>query len=126
MDKLPETYQMIDELIANGIEFETLLLGDLDDGIIHVYLGSREKVSLLMEIMSQLPIETSWIGESSIFQRNDQVVKEILLISRLGTTDFFMLGQAIIRPDAKDETIRRFEAFTSKILNLLVSSREKS
>ncbi|RMG41875.1 MAG: hypothetical protein D6732_01805 [Methanobacteriota archaeon] len=122
IDKLPETYQLIDELIAEGIEFETLLLGDLDDGIIHVYLGNREKVTLLMEIMSQLPIETSWIGESSAFQRNDEIVKEILLISRLGSTDFFLLGQAVIQPDAKDETIKRFNAFNQKIFKLLMKT----
>lgn len=125
MEKLPETYQLIDELIANGIEFETLLLGDLDDGIIHVYLGNREKVTLLMEIMSQLPIETNWIGESSLFQLNDRIVKEVLLISRLGKTDFFLLGQAVISPEVKEEAIRRFESFGSKISKLLDGNSSK-
>ncbi len=117
---LPKTFSYIDKLLTyDGIEFETLLLTDLDDGIIHVYLGNEDKVMLLMEILSQLPIDRTWVGESSIFQLNNELAKEILLINRLNNTEFFILGQAVINPTQKEKTTEIFGEFCQKLETLL-------
>lgn len=117
---IPQTYKYLNYLAENeSIIFENLLLADYNYGLIHSFSGDIETASLLLEIMSQIPIENNWTGESSKFIRNGEVVKECLLLSRIENTDYFLLSKSVYKPSMYDEMLDKFNLFKESISAVL-------
>ena len=118
--ELAETFQF-DTLGA----FDVLLLADLDDGVVTTFSDTADKniSSLLMEILSEIPFEKSWIAEMRSKQEEDEERRshEFWVISRIGMTDFTILGRGFYQPFIdKNNIIEKLECLCEDIHQLLM------
>ncbi len=120
IDIIPKSYEYLDAITINDdIYFENLLIADLNHGLVHSYSGDEDTARLLIELLAQLPFENNWTGESEKYMRNNKVVKECLLLSRIGRTDFFLLSKAIYKPSLYEEMVDQFNMFKEKLNDLI-------
>ena len=124
MDIIPTSYTILDEITDNeDIYFENLLIADLNHGLVHSYSGDEDTARLLIELLAQLPFENNWTGESEKYMRNNKVVKECLLLSRIGKTDFYLLSKAIYKPSLYEDMLDQFNVFKESLNELLENSK---
>ncbi len=117
---LVETFQF-DTLGACDV----LFLADLDDGIVSNFTDSLDKniSTLLMEILSEIPFEKSWIAEmkSKEKESQDERSHEFWVISRVGMTDFTVLTRGFYQPFIdKNNVIEKIECLCEDIHQLLM------
>lgn len=130
---LPKIQKNIDSFITDTSDIcDTLLLADLDDGIIKVFSenNNTENVTkILMEILSEIPFERHWLGESKLMKskliNSRYRTHEAWFIYRIGLTDFCLLGRAFYNPDdERDFLVNNIEILSKKILEKLNSDDE--
>ncbi len=127
VDKLEETRELIIDFVANhSVYVDALLLADLDDGIIDIILQpeSERIIRLLMEILSEIPFERHWVGQTRLHKPldNGQDVYdyELWMIYRVKDTDFCLLGRAYYRDEQeRKRLISDLEGLTELIAGLL-------
>lgn len=117
---LVETFQF-DTLGACDV----LFLADLDDGIVTNFTDSLDKniSTLLMEILSEIPFEKSWIAEMKSKEKVDPDDRshEFWVISRVGMTDFTVLARGFYQPFIdKNNVIEKIECLCEDIHQLLM------
>ncbi|OLS28845.1 MAG: hypothetical protein HeimC2_04460 [Candidatus Heimdallarchaeota archaeon LC_2] len=120
VNKLAETFQF-DTLGACDV----LFLADLDDGIVTTFANADDqKISnLLMEILSEIPFEKSWIAEMKSKQEMNEEKRshEFWVISRIGMTDFTILARGFYQPFIdKNNIINKLECLCKDIHQLLM------
>lgn len=130
LDMLDEIQPYIDQFnIDTRYICDTLLLSDLDDGVISIFKQDDDQiVKILLEILSEIDFEKQWIGESKL-----RIPKEIMgekrnfegwFIFRLGLTDFCLLGRSYHVNSERDLLIRELEILSSNILTELLGSNK--
>jgi hypothetical protein len=120
VNKLVETFQF-DTLGACDV----LFLADLDDGVVTHFTDSSEKdISvLLMEILSEIPFEKSWIAEMKSKQDPSDETRshEFWVISRIGMTDFTILARGYYHQFIdNNNVIEKLECLCEDIHQLLM------
>lgn len=117
---LPKIDKLFKEIFESKPNVDTFVLADLDNGIVKVWReGEGQILQLLMEILSEIPFERSWIGESKLrkpkkFDEED-FDYEGWIIQRIGKSDFCVLGRAYYNPNQRDDLIETFENLTNRI-----------
>ena len=101
VDKIESVGKLINEFQLNiNSVADTLILTDLDDGIVNIYQQPADNsiVRVLMEIISEIPFERHWIGQTKLKEakiiNNNSFTNELWLIYRIGLTDFCIMGRA--------------------------------
>ncbi|MHA2091583.1 MAG: hypothetical protein ACW98K_12045, partial [Candidatus Kariarchaeaceae archaeon] len=95
---------------------DSLFLTDLDDGLVQIFQESDHKgiVSILLEILSEIPFERQWIGESEL--------TAVWFIQRLGMTDFCIAGRAFYQPETeRQRLVHKIEQLTDEIHQILLT-----
>jgi hypothetical protein len=129
MDQLSHVAEFVDLFLTetNWIT-DTLLLSDLDAGIVKIYQEPKDDpiATKLMEIMSEIPFERHWIGETKLFhgkEVNGMKDYEAWFIYRVGLTDFCILGRAFLAAYSERELlINRLEELTQQVLQIIIKN----
>ena len=125
---LPEiAYLINDFMIATHEVTDTFLLADLDDGIVKSYrdTGTDGIIKLLMELLSEIPFERQWIGESKLREPvmigGSYKTYETWFLHRIGLTDFCFLGRAYYnRGFERDILTGKLEELAEVVLNFIL------
>ena len=78
-------------------------------------------IRILLEILSEIPFERQWVGESKLREQM-QVAStpfEGWFIYRIGETDFCILGRAYYQHNVRDKLISELEILSKKMLRLI-------
>jgi hypothetical protein len=134
MDMIPELNPLVNEfLIATNDICDTFMLADLDDGIVTTWKKPEREgiIKILMEILSEIPFEKSWIGETKLIDpiqiRDKTRSHEAWFISRIGLTDFCLMGRAYYNPGMeRDMLASSLEEIAQSILDRLMNSGKLS
>ncbi len=104
---------------------DALFIADLDDGIIKIFTEPTDVgiIKILMEILSEIPFERHWVGESKL-RTPIHIDKEIKthegwFIYRIGNTDFCLLGRSFYAYKERDIIIDAIEVLSESILSVL-------
>ncbi|RMG35130.1 MAG: hypothetical protein D6732_09870 [Methanobacteriota archaeon] len=121
---LPEIEKVFEREFKQMPNVDTLLIADLDDGIVNIWReGKGQIIQLLMEILSEIPFERSWIGESRLIAPKQFGTKnfqyEGWVIHRIGLSDFCILGRAYYNAPQRDDIIDLFERMSSEINTII-------
>ncbi len=124
---LPDIKPLIDEfLIATNDICDTFMLADLDDGIVNIWKNPDNEgiIKILMEILSEIPFEKRWIGETKLIKPlvidKQNRSYEAWFIHRIGLTDFCLMGRAYYNPGLeRDRLVTRLEELSLNILKEL-------
>ncbi|MHA2029424.1 MAG: hypothetical protein ACW99A_15210 [Candidatus Kariarchaeaceae archaeon] len=129
---LPELNPLIDDFIKSTNNVcDTLFLADLDDGIVNIWCGDLHDpiIKILMEILSEIDPERTWVGESKLFApklvpgQDRAATHENWFMTRIGTTDFCLMGRAYYAHGIESELLsKNMELLAEKILNKIVNS----
>ncbi|MHA1911505.1 MAG: hypothetical protein ACTSYA_07400 [Candidatus Kariarchaeaceae archaeon] len=98
--KLEKVSRIIEKVFDYNLKkLHAVLLVDLDEGLIKNFRDetSNVEVNHYLEILSELPYEQRWVGETKRY--NQAKTKELpgksgLIISRVGTSEFFLIVKA--------------------------------
>ncbi len=120
MSCLPDIENILEDNFRESPNVDTLLIADLDNGIVKIWReGEGQIIQLLMEILSEIPFERSWIGESRLISPKQFNSKKFnyegWVIHRIGQSDFCVLGRAYYNAKDRDEIIETFERLSSSI-----------
>lgn len=129
--KFPEVLIPVVNKLADAFQFDTLgacdvlFLADLDDGIVTTFANAKDQhiSTLLMEILSEIPFEKSWIAEMKSKQAEGEEERshEFWVISRIGMTDFTVLARGFYQPSIdKNNIIEKLECLCEDIHQLLM------
>lgn len=119
-----ELIEHVDHIIENVLmkvpTIDTIYMSDLDNGIIKKWaVGSDSIIQLLNSILSEIPFERSWIGETKLYypKRVNDVEKshEAWIIQRVGMTDFCILVRCVFSPEDRDFIIETIEEAADEI-----------
>lgn len=129
---LPELVPIIDEFMSSTNNVcDALFLADLDDGIVKIWYGDTNDpiIKLLMEILSEIDPERTWVGESKLFapkvvQGQDRpATHENWFMSRIGITDFCIMGRAYYSHGIESELLsKNIELLGDNMLNIIIDS----
>ncbi|OLS28844.1 MAG: hypothetical protein HeimC2_04450 [Candidatus Heimdallarchaeota archaeon LC_2] len=129
---LPEILPLIDEFNSSTNNVcDTLFLADLDDGIVHIWSGDSNDpiIKILMEILSEIDPERTWIGESKLLAprpiegQEKAATHENWFMIRIGTTDFCIMGRAYYSHGLESELLsKNMDLLSEKILNKIMDS----
>ena len=115
------------QLRTNSVA-DTLFLADLDDGIVEIFDVPEDRtiVRILMEILSEIPFERHWIGQTKlrrpVFINDNTFENELWLIYRIGLTDFCLMGRAYYNSLAEQDGLRdSLEQLVDQISSLLIN-----
>ncbi len=122
---LEETGNIVYQMLNKVPAMDTVFMADLDDGIIQKWAeGKGNIIQLLMEILSEIPFERSWIGESKLLYPMQidgvEYSHEAWLIHRVGLTDFCLLARVYYNISERDGILELFEMTTNEIHNLIL------
>ncbi len=87
---------------------DTLILSDLDHGVVHQWLKPDEEndiTEVLLEILSEINVDKNWLAETSTIKDNPEdgyirpVTHEFWLINKVEMTDFTLIARGFY--DAK-------------------------
>lgn len=119
---LPELDKHMNEISVRLPTLDTLFLSDLDDGIIKLWQwGDENIVRILLTILSELPFERSWVGESRISFNDSRnlYTHEAWVIQRIGMTDYCLLARVKYVKDQRNNIIDIFEEVADIIQELI-------
>jgi hypothetical protein len=107
---------------------DTLFIADLDDGIVSIITQPTKDeniIKLLMEILSEIPFDRHWIGESKL--RNPKIIDGIekthegWVIYRINDTDFCIMGRTYFNHGAEhDSLILSLESLTEEVARIII------
>ncbi len=119
-DLLHAADNVMNDVLAKIPSIDTLFLADLDDGIVRLWASGGENiVNLLLGILSEIPFERSWMGETKLYKK--KVIKgiakshEAWVIQRIGFTDFCILARCVFNPEDRDYIITTIEAAANEL-----------
>ncbi len=109
----------IKELLTRVQGVETIFLADLDDGVKHIWLRRENNIiTVLMEILSEIPFERSWLGEVRLFKPIEfngiSYTHEAWIIVRIGLTDFCILARGYFNQSFRDIMLSEFESLAEE------------
>ncbi len=129
---LPQLDSLIDDFnTSTNNVCDTLFIADLDDGIVHIWSGESNDpiIKILMEILSEIDPERTWIGESKLLSPRPvkgqvkAATHENWFMIRIGTTDFCIMGRAYYSHGLESELLtKNMEILSEKILNKIIAS----
>ncbi len=106
---------------------DTFFLADYDGGIIKIWKQPEKStiITTMMELLSEIPFERYWIGETKLKKARDRPywegIHEGWFIWRIGLTDFCMLIRAFYTQKDKEKLVRDIEILEEQ-LNSIVST----
>ncbi len=124
-EALGDVNKVIMNLQGKLPNLDTIFIADLDDGIIKVWnKGNGNVLTLLMEILSEIPFERSWIGESKLMDSvkigDKNYINEAWLIHRIGLTDFCLLGRVYYNNTERNRVLEEFEKAVNEIHGIIL------
>lgn len=123
---LPQVNQLVETFQFDTLgACDVLFLADLDDGLVTTFADSEDgKIkNLLMEILSEIPFEKSWIAEMKSKQEEgeEQRSHEFWVINRIAMTDFTILARGFYQPLIdKTNIIDKLECLCEDIHQLMI------
>ena len=122
-ERLPSVDYIAEQFIQKISKCDTLFITDLDDGIVKVWKNTKDGsiVKILSEILSEMDIDKSWIGEIPQFPVSPgSLDHEIWFIYRLEYSDFCLLGRSFYSdPNEREEFIYQVERLTQEIVSII-------
>ncbi|MCY3413730.1 MAG: hypothetical protein INQ03_18950 [Candidatus Heimdallarchaeota archaeon] len=106
-----------DMLIRLNYSLDLLFLTDLDNGISKVFTEPEVEtgiITLLMQILSEIPLEKAWLGEYKIPESNPEIY-EGWIIFRIGLTEFCVIARGNYPQHDRDMIIDTVEEFADLI-----------
>jgi hypothetical protein len=106
---------------------DALLLTDLDDGLVKIFEEPKSSgiVTILLEILSEIPFSRQWIGESELVAKDKLDYTrshEVWFIQRIGMTDFCLAGRAYYKPESERlRLVSKIEELTDNIHQVLLT-----
>ena len=100
---------------------DTFFLADYDGGIIKIWRQpERETIIItMMELLSEIPFERYWIGETKLRRTKERPywegIHEGWFIWRIGLTDFCMLIRAFYTQKDKEKLVRDIEILEDQL-----------
>lgn len=108
---IPQIESIIgDLLIRLNNRIDLLFITDLDNGITKVFTkpkkNSKQLINLLMQILSEIPLEKAWIGESRMVDcKKENGEYESWIITRIGLTEFCIIARGFYYSHDRDKII---------------------
>jgi len=129
MDLIEHVRDAIEEFQINiNSMADTILLSDLDDGVIEIFECQKNDtiVKLLMEILSEIPFERHWVGQTKMSSplkvEGLSLENELWFIYRIGLTDFCIMGRAYYNTMVqRDQIVSSLEVLSDNISHLLMN-----
>jgi hypothetical protein len=130
VELLPQLGPSVEDfLIATNDICDTFMLADLDDGIVNIWKKPETEgiIKILMEILSEIPFERSWLGETKLIQpiviNNRKRTHETWFIHRIGLTDFCIMGRAYYNPGLeRDLLASKLEEMSQSVLEVVMEA----
>jgi hypothetical protein len=128
-DLMGEVDEVIGDVLDKIPTIDTIFMCDLDDGVVKKWaVGSGNVVQLLKSILSEIPFERSWIGETKLFYpkkiKEYEKSYEAWIIQRIGMTDFCILARCVYSPEERDFIIETIESAAETIQEKVFSKLE--
>ena len=128
-DLLQKADDVMYDVLSKIPAIDTLFLADLDDGMVRLWASGGENiVNLLLGILSEIPFERSWMGETRLFRKKtikgQSKNNEAWIIQRIGFTDFCILARCVFNPDERDFIISTVEAAAEQLQSSIFEKLE--
>ncbi len=109
---LPVIEPLVEDLIIRLYgKVDLFFITDLDNGIANIFKQPDDGeglITLLMQILSEIPLEKAWIGESRVEinsrgRKNEEY--ESWIIQRIGLTEFCIMARAFYSSSDRDTIV---------------------
>ncbi len=125
-EKMSEIDVVVNEFLhrTNGF-VDTFFMADYDGGIIKIWKQEADDniVTTMMELLSEIPFERYWIGETKLRRSKDRPywegIYEGWLIWRVGITDFCILIRAFYSQNDKKKLVDDLEVLEDQLSSIL-------
>jgi hypothetical protein len=119
--KLEKVSRLIEKIFdCNLKKLHAVLLVDLDEGLIKNFRDetSNTEVNHYLEILSELPYEQTWVGETKRYNQQKTKIlpgKSGLIISRISNSEFFLIVKADYLIGQKRSLLNHIKNLTQEV-----------